>query len=255
MPEYLSPGVYVEEIELGPRPIEGVSTSTAGFLGETLRGPDDIRFITGFEEFKRLYGGYVPIDASTLPFAIDGFFKNGGQRCFVARITSPDAVFMTADHDVKIRFRAIGPGTWGNRIAAKIEKATLQVVGEPDRFKLTVMYWDENVAPPTAPPVDPTLTSTLTDVNRREPTLLEVYDNLSVVSTSIDFFETTVNGSSSLVRVDHIDPNTPVTTPALKPLAMLASGGTAGANGAAVVRGDYVGRTSNTFPPDNTSYK
>ena len=88
MPEYLSPGVYVEEIELGPRPIEGVSTSTAGFLGETLRGPDDPRFITGFEEFKRLYGGYVPIDASTLPFAIDGFFKNGGQRCFVAMQTA-----------------------------------------------------------------------------------------------------------------------------------------------------------------------
>jgi len=256
MPEYLSPGVYVEEIELGPRPIEGVSTSTAGFLGETLRGPDDIRFITGFEEFKRLYGGYVPIDASTLPFAIDGFFKNGGQRCFVARITSPDAVFMTADHDAKIRFRAIGPGTWGNRIAAKIEKATLQVVGEPDRFKLTVMYWDENVAPPTDPPVDPTLTSTLTDVNRREPTLLEVYDNLSVVSTSIDFFETTVNGSSSLVRVDHIaDPTQPLTTPAVKPLAMLAAGGVAGSNGAKVVQGDYIGRTRDTFPPDNTSYK
>ena len=39
MPEYLAPGVYVEEVSTGPRPIEGVSTSTAGFVGETERGP------------------------------------------------------------------------------------------------------------------------------------------------------------------------------------------------------------------------
>ncbi len=38
MPEYLSPGVYVEEYEIGPRPIEGVGTSTAGFIGMTERG-------------------------------------------------------------------------------------------------------------------------------------------------------------------------------------------------------------------------
>ena len=250
MPEYLSPGVYVEEIELGPRPIEGVSTSTAGFLGETLRGPDEPRFITGFEEFKRLYGGHVPIDQSTLPFAIDGFFKNGGQRCFVARITAPDAVTVILNHDGKIQFRAIGPGEWGNRIAAKIEAATLAApAGEPARFKLTVMYWDQ--APPT-PIVDPTGAANITNVNRREPTILEVYDNLSVVSTSIDFFETTINGSSSLIRVEHIDPAPVPTTPAVRGLDML---GTTGANGAAVVRDDYVGRTNPTFPDDDTSYK
>ena len=43
MPEYLAPGVYVEEIEMGGKPIEGVSTSTAGFLGETERGPAGVR--------------------------------------------------------------------------------------------------------------------------------------------------------------------------------------------------------------------
>lgn len=39
MPEYLSPGVYVEEFEIGAKPIEGVSTSTAGFLGKRSGGP------------------------------------------------------------------------------------------------------------------------------------------------------------------------------------------------------------------------
>src|SRR5262245_48291021 len=125
MPEYLSPGVYIEEIELGPRPIEGVSTSTAGFLGESLRGPLEPRLVTGFEQFKRLYGGYRPIDDTTLPFAVDGFFMNGGQRCFIGRIASADAGTMTADHDGKIRMSALGPGVWGNRIAAKIEEGSL----------------------------------------------------------------------------------------------------------------------------------
>jgi len=254
MPEYLSPGVYVEEIELGPRPIEGVSTSTAGFLGETLRGPEEPRFITGFEEFKRLYGGYVSTDASTLPFAIDGFFKNGGQRCFVGRIAHENAAFMVADHDNKIQFRAIGPGDWANRIAAKIEPATLQVVGAQPRFKLSVMYWD--VAPPQ-PLVDPTLPGTITDINRREPTILEVYDNLSVDSRSIDYFEKTINGGSSLIRVDHIDATVPPTTPANLQLGMLAANGTPGDNGPATgVRiDDYKGRIRPMFPPDGTSYR
>ena len=36
MPQYLSPGVYVEEINAGPKPIEGVSTSVCGAVGMTL---------------------------------------------------------------------------------------------------------------------------------------------------------------------------------------------------------------------------
>ena len=254
MPEYLSPGVYVEEIELGPRPIEGVSTSTAGFLGETLRGPDEPSFITGFEEFKRLYGGYVPIDRSTLPFAIDGFFKNGGQRCFVARIRRPDAAFMTATHDDRIAFQSIGTGAWANRIAVKIENASLSENDVPEnrrRFKLTVMYWDD--PPPVDPPVDPTDIDQITNVNRREATLLEVYDNLSVDSTSNDFFETLVNGSSSLIRVRSTDENVPRTRPQNRPLAML---GTNGADGDQTVRiEDYQGTVKDNFPPDDTSYK
>src|SRR6185503_20197791 len=123
MPEYLSPGVYVEEIELGPRPIEGVSTSTAGFLGVTLRGPEDVRLVTGFEEFKRIYGSYLPVDQSNLPFAIDGFFKNGGQRCFVGRIT-PDAQTAAIGDQGGLHMEAIGPGTWGNQIAIKIGQAS-----------------------------------------------------------------------------------------------------------------------------------
>ena len=55
MPEYLAPGVFIEEIERGPKPIEGVSTSNAGFLGATERGPEYIKLITSWIEFQRLF--------------------------------------------------------------------------------------------------------------------------------------------------------------------------------------------------------
>ena len=51
MPEYLAPGVYVEEVSSGYKPIEGVSTSTAGFIGAAERGPLEPQFITSWMDF------------------------------------------------------------------------------------------------------------------------------------------------------------------------------------------------------------
>src|SRR4051812_34125792 len=60
--EYLSPGVYVEEIDAGPKPIEAVSTSTAGAIGVTERGPSEGKptLVSSFSEFMRIFGGYLP---------------------------------------------------------------------------------------------------------------------------------------------------------------------------------------------------
>jgi phage tail sheath protein FI len=254
MPEYLSPGVYVEEIEIGPRPIEGVSTSTAGFLGETLRGPLEPRLITGFEEFKRLYGGFVRTDAESgkdngisnadLPFAIQGFFENGGQRCYVARITPADAAPTAPPALGGMQLTAIGKGTFGNRIAAKITDASLP--NNPRRlFKLVLVYWDD--LPPT-PLVDPTDPAQITNSNRREGTLVEIYDNLSDDPASIDFYETRINSSSSLVRAQR----TVAGVPANRAFGLLATNGTKGTLPPAI--GDYQG---NPLPPlpDGTIYK
>lgn len=93
MPEYLSPGVYVEEVERGAKSIEGVSTSTAGFLGQTERGSDKPQFVTSFAEFKRKYGGFAKyrrnkkLEGTSLAYAVDGFFNNGGGRCYIGRVT------------------------------------------------------------------------------------------------------------------------------------------------------------------------
>ncbi len=82
MPEYLSPGVYVEE-QPALEPIEGVSTSTTGFVGMTVRGPSSgpPQLVTSFPEFTRLFGDFIP-NSSTfkdfryLPYAVKGFFDN-----------------------------------------------------------------------------------------------------------------------------------------------------------------------------------
>ncbi len=96
MPEYLAPGVYVEEIDTGAKPIEGVSTSTAGFVGVTQRGPvqGPPVLVTSFPDFQRRYGGYLPAlwgDSRFLAYAVQGFFENGGQRVYIQRVPGDGA--------------------------------------------------------------------------------------------------------------------------------------------------------------------
>lgn len=102
MPEYLSPGVYVEEVSTGTRPIEGVSTSTTGLVGVTERGPEDVPvLVTSIGDFKRVYGDHLDFREFTdpsgrnhayLPHAVDGFFPNGGRRAYVVRVLPDDAL-------------------------------------------------------------------------------------------------------------------------------------------------------------------
>jgi phage tail sheath protein FI len=102
MPEYLAPAVYVEETET-IKPIEGVSTSTAAVLGVTERGPANWPIlITSFGEFQRWFGDYLdpqafPNNRCFLPHAVEGFFTNGGQRVYVTRVVSANAVPSTLD--------------------------------------------------------------------------------------------------------------------------------------------------------------
>ena len=97
MAEYLSPGVYVEEFESGSKPMEGVGTSTAGFIGLAAKGPVGgvPQLVTSPADFKRLYGGYLSENAfgdyRFLAYAVDQFFMNGGSRAFIVRVAPGDA--------------------------------------------------------------------------------------------------------------------------------------------------------------------
>ena len=106
MPEYLAPGVYVEEVDTGPKPIEGVSTSTSGMVGVTERGPLKVpTLVTGVAEFKRSFGWFLNRriftgDTCHLPHAVKGFFDNGGKRLYVVRVlpeTAPAAALQLFD--------------------------------------------------------------------------------------------------------------------------------------------------------------
>jgi len=101
MPEYLSPGVYVEEVNTGSKPIEGVSTSTAGMVGVTERGPENVPvLVTSYGEYRRVFGGELRLADFTdgagrvhgyLPHAVQGFFQNDGRRNYVVRVAPEDA--------------------------------------------------------------------------------------------------------------------------------------------------------------------
>jgi phage tail sheath protein FI len=85
MPTYLSPGVYVEELEAGSRPIEGVGTAVAAFVGLAERGPLNVpTLVTNWSQFTQVFGDFV--EGSYLAHAVYGYFQNGGGACFVVRV-------------------------------------------------------------------------------------------------------------------------------------------------------------------------
>ena len=85
------PGVYVQNINLQPQSIEGVSTSTAAFLGETKIGPNTPTLITSWKQYQQIFGSYFGSE-KFMPYTVEGFFLNGGQRCYVCNVTNSDYV-------------------------------------------------------------------------------------------------------------------------------------------------------------------
>ena len=220
MPEYLSPGVYVEEVDTGNKPIEGVATSTVGFIGICERGTVKPTLVTSFVEYKRMFGSYFRDGAQDryLTYAVEGFFQNGGKRCFIMRVIGATPVRATLAIG-GLTATALGPGVTGNRIQVEIAAAGLNNPALPatdpvnQLFKLTVRYWAPDLA----------LTA--------EPTLREDYDNASPDPLSSSFFKRIVNGFSTLIELEQTAPGRPGPT-ASTPLA----GGT---NGAAIALADF----------------
>ncbi|GAA1865289.1 hypothetical protein GCM10009715_10570 [Paeniglutamicibacter psychrophenolicus] len=114
MPEYLAPGVYVEEVPSTNKPIQGASTSTAGMVGLTDRGPVGVpTLVTSLASYARGFGGKLdpanhPPGYATLPFAAEGFFANGGSRLYVVRVVGGAA---TSSWSALYAPEPGGPGT------------------------------------------------------------------------------------------------------------------------------------------------
>ena len=129
MAEYLSPGVYVEEYDSGATPMQGVSTSTAGFVGLAERGPviGQPQLVTSFADYKRMYGGYLSQAAygsnRFLPYAVEQFFANGGARAYIMRAVPSDAKAGSRTTGV-LKLTTANPGAWAEDLRVVVTPAS-----------------------------------------------------------------------------------------------------------------------------------
>ena len=152
----LTPGVYVREAPGGARAIQAAPTAVTIFVGETERGPVGPTSITSPVQFERLFGGFFRAEAGEdvptrlfMPYAIRGFFANGGPRAYVLRLvsnraareataplwTSPFASVQLGGGGATARVLAVAPGLAGNLIQVRIADAS---DADSNHFNLTV---------------------------------------------------------------------------------------------------------------------
>jgi phage tail sheath protein FI/enoyl-CoA hydratase/carnithine racemase len=161
-PEFLAPGVYVEEVPFRSHSIEGVPTSTTAFIGATLTTPpppaDSTKRepIRSFREFEQQYGGLDDLQTAEGPacnyiaHAARAFFDNGGQRLYIGHVAAdaPAAEYTEAlqalPESAGISIIA-APGYSTRAASAEIQQALIEHVNEPARFRFAVLD-----APPAA---------------------------------------------------------------------------------------------------------
>ena len=178
MPEYLAPGVYVEEVSFRSKSIEGVPTSTTGFAGVTHYGPvrytggpknSEPRLITSFTEFERVYGSLNEMDSGRtayLAHAARAYFENGGKRLYVSRVFVPrvgDGALGVAgriitDGSLNATWKARWPGAMGNVLVQTQPmrtRVTVTASGRVQRVKdgavIEVLAPGSDPPPPNAP--------------------------------------------------------------------------------------------------------
>lgn len=209
MPDYLHPGVYLEEIPSGVKPIEGVSTSIAAFIGATVRGPVETPIlIRNWDEYVRVFGGFADYQSCfsdaqwqtreikttlaglAMTLAAQNYFLNGGRESYFVRVadcgtedeedkkeedppkSSAYVTVQTQATGAKVWLKAAAPGMWGNSLRYKIE---------PDgrRFMLSIGYVDDEKRWVTA----------------------ETFPNLSMDPTDPNYAPRAVKETSNLVRL------------------------------------------------------
>ncbi|HEX7317656.1 MAG TPA: phage tail sheath subtilisin-like domain-containing protein [Pyrinomonadaceae bacterium] len=230
MPEYLSPGVYIEELA-GPKPIQGVGTSTGAFVGIAERGPiNSPQLITNLTQFGDVFGSFMP--KAFLAYGVQHFFLEGGTRCYVVRAFKPsgpptgqdptpdisraDLFTLTGNTgDMAMAVLASSEGAWGDRVSVQASAAGFSPDADPQndpRFKLSIF-------------ID------------GAPTPAEVFDQLSMNEfdgatdfPNPDHVEVRINGVSKYITViDATDNRTKITPPFFTTTPVKLTGGSDGA--------------------------
>ena len=219
MPTYLSPGVYVQEVSSGSKPIEGVGTAVAAFVGLTEKGPANTpTLVTNWTQFNTVFGDFV--EGSYLAHAVYGYFLNGGGSAYVVRVGSdgageqPSARGELAAREepgrAVYRITAAEGGPAGDDISVEI--------GDPgeageDTFKVTVS---------------------------RGGKVEETFDNVSTKRGSNNA-ATVVKARSKLIRLEEVGTGGAITLP--EKASVKLSGGTA-VTQVRVTADDYVGNSA-----------
>jgi phage tail sheath protein FI len=213
MAEYLSPEVYIEEIPSGLKPIQGVGTSTAAFVGLCQKGPFGVAEpITNFAQFVRRFGSYM--DGALLAFAVRSFFAEGGASCYVVRTchyavpaaappgTPKQPTAVTSSRSFQnagvgaidvLKLSAQSAGAWGNDLAVTLRDL---VTAGNDRFALELRYAGN---------------------------LIETYDDLTMDPGSVDYAVARINAvSENLIAADSVPAASPLTAAQRRPAATIS---------------------------------
>jgi len=190
MPTYLHPGVYMEEIPTSVKPIEGVGTSTAIFIGFAAKGTvGEPVFISKWEDYVQKYDGYRDtgndLKGDPMAYSVAAFFQNGGTKAYIARLAIATGAKplvkatgrqqVPTDSSKEVIFTALNEGAWANGSVVQITpKSTLGGL-----YKVEIGRRD---------------TKGVLQVE-------ELFDGVSFDSKSANFIESLINGFSTIVTV------------------------------------------------------
>lgn len=210
--DYFAPGVYVEEVDRGSRPIEGVQTNIAAFVGftEAIRNGAEIgkpMLVTSWNQYSEYFAkensdGFTDFDAY-LPFAVNGWFLNGGARCWVVSIGTqlPKLAAETTQP---------GPETTSLTVKTSGKRQSLQFTLKPEQAQIGPVKVEISPSEPkTTTPVDPNAPAPVPaeffSVSiKREDDELERFDNLTMsrdVQTEVGNYVLTALEKSQFVDV------------------------------------------------------
>lgn len=218
--DYAAPGIYIEEVDRGSRPIEGVSTAIAGFVGftEDIRGgaePFKPMLVTNWTQYLKYFArpnsdGFTDFNAY-LPFAVYGYFMNGGGRCWITSIgtqlPSASPTGRTQSGALQIQSRGRRPALNFSMKAEQAAGGALQVVIDAGTPRLA----EGNSANSTP---EPDLSEFFTLQIRRGEQILEQYENLTMDTESSNrgsYVVTALRGSMYITVEDTAQPGRPIT--------------------------------------------
>ena len=190
MPSYLHPGVYLEEIPSGSKPIEGVATSVAAFVGKATKGPTGkAELVQSFDDYNNQYGD-IASENDAMGFAVQSFYLNGGKSAYICRLAGEGslAAALTLDGEGAggvatskpvIKISASSEGEWGNKVYFRIVKPDQDSVS----FELEIGHQKKN------------------DSGLSEFVIDEVFSNLNMRQGDVNYLLARVNETSRYVEI------------------------------------------------------